>query len=62
MEGVVYWIVLHCLLSLLSYRTQDHSPGMAPNTMGWALLYQSLIRKMLYRLAYNCNFWKYFLR
>ena len=26
MEGAVYWLASHGLLSLLSYRTQDHHP------------------------------------
>ena len=29
------------------------SPGMAPPTMGWALLYQSLIKKMPYKFTYS---------
>jgi hypothetical protein len=49
------------LLSLLSYRPQDHSPGVAPPTMSWALPHQSLVKKMSYRLAYNLNLWRYFL-
>ena len=53
MEGAAYWLVPHGLLSLLSYRTQDHSPGMTPPTMNWALPHQSLIKKMPYRLAYS---------
>jgi hypothetical protein len=35
----------HDFLSLLSYRTQDHSPKMAPPKMGWALPNQSLFKK-----------------
>lgn len=61
MEGAVSWLVLHELLSLLSYRTQDHSPGMVPTTVDWTLLCQSLIRKMFCRLAYHWIFWKHFL-
>ena len=26
MEDAAYWLVLHGLLNLLSYRTQDHQP------------------------------------
>ena len=33
---------------LLSCRTRDHSPGMAPFTMNWALPHWSLIEKMPY--------------
>jgi hypothetical protein len=39
-RGAAYWLASPGLLSLLSYRTQD--PGMAPLTMDWALLHQSL--------------------
>lgn len=31
-RDVSYWLGSHGLLSLLSYRTQDTSPGMAPPT------------------------------
>jgi hypothetical protein len=40
------WFAPHGLFSLLSYRTQDHQPKVAPPTMGWALVYQSLIKNM----------------
>ena len=40
------WIASPGLLSLLSYRTQDYCPGMAPPTMAWALPPWSLIEKM----------------
>lgn len=33
------------LLSLFSYRTQDHQPGMATPTMGWELPHQLLIKR-----------------
>jgi len=36
-EDVPYWLASPGLLSLLSYRTQDASPGTAPPTMGWLL-------------------------
>jgi hypothetical protein len=32
--SMVYWLVVHGLLNLLSYKSQDTSPGMAPPTMG----------------------------
>ena len=34
-------MLLTGLLSLLSYRTQDHRPGVAPPTLGWVLLWAS---------------------
>jgi hypothetical protein len=34
------------LAQLISYRTQDHQPRMDPPTVGWALSYQSLIKKI----------------
>ena len=36
-KDAAYWLAHHGLFSLLSYRTQDHSLGMAPSTMDWAL-------------------------
>jgi hypothetical protein len=40
-KGVTYWHVPHVLLSLLSYRTQDHQSRGSTTTMGWALPHQS---------------------
>lgn len=36
MEQWTYWLALHDLFNLLSYRTQDTSPGMAPLTVSWS--------------------------
>lgn len=47
-------------LLLLSYKTQDHQARMALPTMDWALLYQSLIKKMPYSLALR-RLWRHFL-
>ena len=43
----------HDLLSLVSYRTQDHEPreGTVPPTVGRALPCQSLIKRKPYKLA-----------
>jgi hypothetical protein len=38
------------------------SQGMAPPIMDWALLHQSLIKTMLYRLVYSLILWMRFLR
>jgi len=53
-------VLLTGLLSLLSYRTQDLQPrdgsthnGLTPPTMGGALPDQSIMKKMLYRLAHS---------
>jgi hypothetical protein len=37
-RGAAYWVASPGLLSLLSYRTQDHQPRMAPPTRGLPLL------------------------
>lgn len=50
-RGVTYCLAPHGLLGLLSYRTQDHSLGMAPPTVGGVLHHQSLIKEMPYRVA-----------
>jgi hypothetical protein len=52
-RDAAYWLAPQGLLSLLSYRTQDHLSGIAPPTIGGALPHQSLIKKMSYRLAYS---------
>ena len=36
-RGAGCWLAPHSLLSLLSYRTQDHQPLVAPPTVGGAL-------------------------
>lgn len=41
-KGTAYWLVPQGLLSLLSYRIQDHKPG-----MGWALP-QSLLKQKIW--------------
>jgi hypothetical protein len=41
--------------------TRTTSPGIAPPTMGWALPYQTLIKKVPYRLAYSLILWRYFI-
>ena len=46
-----YWLVSHGLLSLLSCRTQDHQPRMAPPTVGCVLPRQ--LRKYLTGGAYE---------
>ena len=59
-RGAAYWLAPCGLLSLLSYRTQDHKPrdGTTHNELGPP--YQSLIKKMPYRLAYNSILWRCF--
>lgn len=41
----------HASLIVLSYATQDYLPGVAAPVVAWALLKQSLIKKMPYKLA-----------
>ena len=52
-KDAAYWLAHHCLFSLLPYRPQDDQPRDAPPTMGWAILYQSLIK------TYSWVFWRY---
>ena len=60
-RDAAYWLVLHGLLSLLSYRIQDYQPRVAlPTTMDWALPYQQIIKK-IYRLACSWILRKHFL-
>ena len=55
--SAAYWLASPGLLSLLSYRTQDTSPGMAPPTTGWALPHRSVIKKT----SYSPILWRHFL-
>lgn len=55
-EGAAYWIDPHNLLSLLSYRIQDHQPA-----VGWTLPHQSLIKIMPYRLGHSPVLCRHFL-
>ena len=50
-KGAAYWLAPHGFLSLLSYRSQDHSPGMAPSS------HQSPTKKM----PYNLILWRHLL-
>ena len=58
--GAVYWLAPHGLLSLLSYRTQDHQPrdGYTCNRYG---PHSQVTKKMPYSLAYSLSLWSHFL-
>jgi hypothetical protein len=45
-RGVAYWLAHHGLLSLSSYKTEDHSPGVALPAITCTLPCQSLVRKI----------------
>lgn len=50
--GAVAEAMEQCLLLIVcSTCFRMHKPGIAPSTMGWALSYQSLNKKMPYRLV-----------
>jgi hypothetical protein len=55
------WPDSHGLLSLLLIVLRTTSPGMALPSMTWVLLDQSLIKKVLYRLAHRPLSWRKFL-
>jgi hypothetical protein len=57
-RGAAYGLAPH---GLLSYRTQDHHPGITRHTMGWSLCRLSLINKTPYRLAYSLILWRHIL-
>jgi hypothetical protein len=51
-RGAADWLAHRGLFSLLSYSTQDHQPQwIVLPIIDWALLHQSLMKKMPYRLA-----------
>ena len=61
-RGAAYWLAPHDLLSLLSYRTQDHQSRHNIIHSGLGPPHQSLIKKMLYRLAYSWILQRRFLK
>jgi hypothetical protein len=60
-KGASYWLVLHGLPSLLSYRTQDHQPRYGPTHNRLGPPHQSQMKKMPYSLAYRLILWGHFL-
>ena len=54
-------VSFHSLLTLPSYVTCDHQPGVAPPTVSWMFPHQSSIKEMHHRLAYRA-IWKEQLR
>jgi hypothetical protein len=60
-RDAAYWLAPPGLLNLLSYRTQEHQPMGVSTHRGLALSHQSLVKKMLYRLAHSTLLWRHFL-
>ena len=66
-KGFIGVILPHCSPSLKEEArtgTQSaflYNPGMAPHTMGWALPYKSVIKKMFFRLIHNPILRRHFL-
>jgi len=60
-RGAAYWLAPRGLFFWYFFRTQDTSSGLAPSSVGWALLQQSLIRKIPSRLASGLIMWRHFL-
>lgn len=58
-KGAAYLLAHHDLLSLLSYRTQDHRGGTIHNELNPP--HQSLIKKIAYRVTYRQIFRRHFL-
>lgn len=46
-KSAAYGLALYGLLSLLSYTTKDHLPGVTSSTVSWTIIHQSLIKKIL---------------
>jgi hypothetical protein len=59
-RGTDYSLASCSLLRLLSYRTQGHKPRDNTAHNGCALPHQSVIKNMLYMLAYSPILWKHF--
>lgn len=60
-RSAAYWLPPSGLLSLLSYRTQDYHARYNPTYNGLSLPYQSLIKKISYKLPYDLILWRHFL-
>jgi hypothetical protein len=52
-RGAACWLAFPGLFGLLPYRTQDHSPEIAPPTIGWALPINHQSRKYLIARSYG---------
>ena len=52
-KDAAYWLAPHGLLSLLSYRTQEHQPRGDGTTKDGLGLHQSPIKEIPYRLVYS---------
>jgi hypothetical protein len=52
-EGAAYCLLPMACSTCFLIEPRTTCPGMSPPTMGWALLHQSLIKKMFYKLAYS---------
>jgi hypothetical protein len=59
-RDAAYCLAHHSLLSMFSYRTQDHQRR-DDTTHNGPFSNHLLIKKMPYRLAYSHIFWRYFL-
>jgi hypothetical protein len=56
-RSATYWLwVIACSACFLT-EPRTTSPGMAPSTMIWALLYQSLVKKMNYSWTFHNFYW-----
>jgi hypothetical protein len=54
-----YWLAPHGLLSLLSYRTQNHQPRVGTTHSGLSSPHQSVVKKMPYSLAQSLILWRH---
>lgn len=61
-RDIPYWLVLRGLLSLFSYRSQKHQSKTGIIYISQALLHQSLIQKIFYKLAHRLICWRHFLK
>jgi hypothetical protein len=52
-RGASYWIVPQFFSAYVLIEPRISSPEITSPTMGWALPYQSLIKKMSYMLVYS---------
>ena len=51
MRSTVYWLAPHGFSVCFLIESRTTSPGITPPTMVWSPFHQSLIKRILYRLA-----------
>ena len=60
-RGAAYWLAPHGLVSLISYKIQDHQPRDGTTHNGLSSTTSITNKEIPYRFAYNLILWRHFL-